>query len=103
MRPSDLLRLPAMGLSDAVCLDFDFAVRALKRWADRRADDTMQVPDTTPQAERKRRMKTVPRFTTLAAVLGLTGDDETPEDVAAISDLAAQMLTVTHEWGGLTQ
>jgi hypothetical protein len=92
--------LPEMGLSNAICLDFDFAIRALKRWADRRSDETIQVQDHTPESERKRRMKSVAKYPTLTAVLGL--DDETDTiDPDEVKELAASMLTITNEWAGL--
>jgi hypothetical protein len=93
--------MPEMGATDAVCLDFDFAIRALKRWADRRADETEMVPDHTP--ERKTRMKAVPRYPSLLAVLGIdeTGDDPVAVDTRAVDDLVAQMMRNPMEWQGL--
>ena len=91
-----------MGLSDAVCLDFDLGVRALKRWADRREAATHQVPDNQP--ERKQRMKTVPTYPTLAAVLGL-GTSDAPvapaviaADAATAQGLAAAMAGGDIDW-----
>jgi len=88
-----------MGLSDAVCLDFDLGVRALKRWADRREAATHQVPDNQP--ERKQRMKTVPTYPTLAAVLGL-GTSDAPAvvaaDTATARGLAAAMAGGDIDW-----
>lgn len=95
------MRLPAAGLSDAACLDFDFAVRALKRWADRRADETIQVQDHRPAPDPKKRMKTVPKYPTLLAVLGM--EDEVTPDAgvdAEVQDLMAAMLTNPGGWEG---
>jgi len=87
-----------MGLSDAVCLDFDLGVRALKRWADRREAATHLVPDNQP--ERKQRMKTVPTYPTLAAVLGIDVDDAPvmPADVTTSRDLADAMASGDIDW-----
>ena len=98
-RPSALLTLAEMGLPDAVCLDFDFAVRALKRWADRREAATHLVSDTEP--DRKQRMKAVPTYPTLATVLGLAMDDTptlTTEDRSTARDLADAMAGGTVNW-----
>ena len=90
-----------MGKPDAVCLDFDFAVRALKRWADRRSEETDLVPDHAP--ERKQRMKSVPRYPNLMAVLGIDSDDGDQPDQpvsSEISDMMAAMLTNQMGWQG---
>jgi hypothetical protein len=103
-RPSQLLRLPEAGVGDADCLDFDFAVRALKRWADRRSDETIRVRDHDPEPPPGVRMKTVPKYPTLLAVLGM--DDETaPESETAsrdVDDLLAAMLVNPTEWEGFS-
>jgi hypothetical protein len=98
-RPSDLLHLPEMGATNAVCLDFDFAIRSLKRWADRRSDETELVPDSAP--ERKQKMKAVPKYPTLLAVLGITDEPDQPQpDTAEVNDLVAAMLRNPMEWQG---
>jgi len=83
-----------MGLPDAVCLDFDFAVRALKRWADRREEATHQEPDHSP--EQKRRMKTVPTYPTLTAVLGLRDEETT----AMPAETAGEAMRLGDAFGG---
>jgi hypothetical protein len=104
-RPSTLLDLPAAGYSEATCLDFDFAVRALKRWADRRANETKLVPAPEPP---KKPMRPVPVFETLAEVLAL--DDRTasllartadPSIAADAAELLAAMRTGTGNLRGL--
>ena len=87
-----------MGASDAVCLDFDFAVRALKRWADRRSDATELVQDHSP--ETKKRMKSVPKYPTLLDVLGIADPSEPAVDTGTVDELVAAMLTRPGEWQG---
>jgi hypothetical protein len=88
-----------MGATDAVCLDFDFAIRTLKRWADRRSDATELVPDNA--AERKQKMKAVPKYPTLLAVLGITDEPDKPApDTAEVNELVAAMLRNPMEWQG---
>jgi hypothetical protein len=84
-------------MSDAACLDFDFSVRALKRWADRRSDETELVADHSP--ERKQRMKSVPRYPSLMDVLGLKeSGTESPTERKDVDDLVAQMMTGPQQW-----
>jgi hypothetical protein len=91
--------LPEMGITNAVCLDVDLAFRTLKRWADRRADETELVSDNTP--ERKQKMKAVPKYPTLLAVLGITDEPDQPApDVEQVNDLVAAMLRNPMEWQG---
>ena len=89
-------------MSHAVCLDFDFAVRALKRWADRRADEQTQVVDHSPEPAKGKRMKTVPKYPSLLAVLGIDDDTQPAEPVidAEVNDLMAAMLTNPTGWSG---
>ena len=78
-------------------------MRALKRWADRRSDETEQVPDHSPERDPKRRMKTVPKYPTLLAVLGMESDDATTDTTghdAEVDALMAAMLTNTSGWEG---
>lgn len=98
VRPSDLLNLPGMGVPLAVCLDFDLAVRALKRWADRREAATHQVRDHDPKPAHP--MKSVPTYPTLADVLGLDDDVPamTPADQGKAHDLAAAMASGSVDW-----
>jgi hypothetical protein len=102
-RPSQLLRLPEAGVNDADCLDFDFAVRALKRWADRRGDEQIQVPDHSPEPQRGKRMKSVPKYPTLLAVLGIdedTAESDTP--AREVDDLLAAMMGNPADWEGFS-
>jgi hypothetical protein len=92
------LKLSEAGLSDAACLDFDFAIRALKRWADRRSDATEMVPDHSP--ERKQRMKPVPKYPTLQAVLGIADDEQASVDSGVVDELVTAMLTRQTDWQG---
>lgn len=62
------------GFSTERRLDFDFAVRGLKRWADQRAALTRQV--AAPPAPSKPQA-TVPLYATLAEVLALPTEAET--------------------------
>ncbi len=90
-----------MGASDAVCLDFDFAIRAWKRWTDRRGDEQIRVQDHSPEPNSKQRMKSVPKYPTLWAVLGLTDTGETPDTMTAdpdVDQMVAKMLTGAHVW-----
>lgn len=77
-------------------------MRALKRWADRRADETTEVPDHSPERDPKRRMKIVPKYPNLLAVLGL---DEDTANAGAVNDdevnaLMAAMLSTAGGWEG---
>jgi hypothetical protein len=101
-RPSHLLRLPETGFGDADCLDFDFAVRALKRWADRRADETTEVADHSPERDPKKRMKTVPKYPSLLAVLGLDEDAKSSDPVIddEVTALMAAMMSTANGWEG---
>ena len=88
-------------MTDAVRLDFDMAVRGVKRFADRRSEETIQVPDNAPQTNRK--MKPVPRYPNLMAVLGIDSDDGDQPDQpvsSEISDMMAAMLTNQMGWQG---
>lgn len=89
-------------MSHATCLDFDFAVRALKRWADRRGDETMQVQDHGPEPDPKKRMKTVPKYPSLLAVLGIEDEDGPKESVNddEVTQLMAAMLNNPGGWEG---
>ena len=86
-------------MSDAVCLDFDLGVRALKRWADRREAATHLVADHEPKRDKP--MKAVPTYPTLAAVLGL-GTSDAPAvvaaDTATARGLAAAMAGGDIDW-----
>lgn len=52
-----------------ICLDFDLGCMWFGRWTDARARETREVP--VPKSERKKQTKQVPKYTTLAQVLGL--------------------------------
>jgi hypothetical protein len=85
-----------MGIPDAVCLDFDFATFAHKRWADNRADATVQVP--APEERNRKPMKTVPKYPTLIAVLGLDEDRKDVPPPAEVEALAEQLMSGTVDW-----
>ena len=79
-------------------------MRALKRWADRRADATTEVQDHSPERDPKRRMKTVPKYPTLLAVLGLDEDQAAAETMIddEVTQLMAAMLVNTSGWDGFS-
>ena len=100
-RPSDLRMLEQMAvMTDVVRLDFDQAVRAVKRFGDRRAEETEQVPDHSPKSDAKRRMKTVARYTSLFGALGIETADETRAVPEQVEELVTQMLTTETGWQG---
>ena len=85
-------------MTEAVRLDFDQAVRAVKRFSDRRSDATEMVPDHSP--ERKQRMKAVPKYPTLTAVLGIEDETQAPVDSGVVDELVTAMLTRQTDWQG---
>ena len=94
-RPSSLLGLDAAGWPNDVRLDFDFAVRDLKRWADARTNETRLVADHDRSDGKPK--KAVPRYATLADVLGLDGEDDEVTmpmlSAADAEDIAAAILS----------
>jgi hypothetical protein len=85
-----------MGLTNAECLDFDFSVRSLKRWADRRSDEVDYVADMSKPS--KHRQKAVPRYGNLMAVLGIDELDQEPIATEDVTRLVDQMMTGTQAW-----
>jgi hypothetical protein len=85
-------------MTEAVRLDFDQAVRAVKRFSDRRSDATELVPDHSP--EKRQRMKAVPKYPTLQAVLGIEDDEQAPVDSGTVDELVTAMLTRQMDWQG---
>ena len=85
-------------MTEAVRLDFDQAVRAVKRFSDRRSDATEMVPDHSPQ--RQQRMKAVPKYPTLTAVLGIEDETQAPVDSGVVDELVTAMLTRQTDWQG---
>lgn len=85
-------------ITEAVRLDFDQAVRFVKRWADGRGEKTKMEEDHSP--ETKKRMKAVPKYPSLLAVLGISEEGETDEPVAAseVEQLVAQMAMNPSTW-----
>jgi len=63
------------GAAAGICLDFDLAVADFGRWVDDRRKATREVP--VSKAERKKQVKHVPRYPTLAAALGLPQEPPT--------------------------
>lgn len=94
--------MPELGLTYAECLDFDFAVRGLKRWADIRSEEQTLEPDDMSEAERKRRskMRPVPKYRTLDEVLGLTVAEGEHVPAAEVADLARAMAQLDTGWQG---
>jgi hypothetical protein len=89
-RPSECLELSEAGWPLDVRLDFDFAVRDLKRWADHRANETDLVDAPTPSRNAKPK-QSVPKYRTLADVLALTDED------AEMAQIAEQFGTTNAE------
>jgi len=77
-----VLELKEAGWPLDVRLDFDFAVRDLKRWADHRANETKLV-DAPKPSKSDRPKQSAPRYPTLADVLALTDEDAEMADVNA--------------------
>lgn len=82
-------RLEDTGLSSeearAHALDFDLACMWFGRWVEARAQETVERPVSA--AEKRRQTKRVPKYPTLLAQLGMTGDGaaqgpDTPEETA---------------------
>lgn len=99
--PSVHLHLREMGIPETVCNDFDYAVRALMRFWDGRAEEMIEVVDTSPQRKGKR-MKPERKYKSLFQILGLNKDGSEPErdgdTVKASQDLAATMASGTTNW-----
>ena len=62
----------------------------------------MQVQDHSPEPEKHRRMKTVPKYPSLLAVLGIDEESTNQEPAidAEVQDLMTAMLTNTSGWEG---
>lgn len=68
------------GTADAICLDFDLGAAYYGRWAESRVKATKEVPDN--RSKRRKPMKQVPKYKTLAAALGITESEGRAESVS---------------------
>lgn len=85
------------GYGNDVRLDFDLAVRELKRWADGRRDETV-MQDAPRHSAHERPKVAVPKYRTLGEILD--ADDEDEPDGPAFS--AADLEDIARDvWAGL--
>lgn len=65
----------------------------------------MQVQDHSPEPAKGKRMKTVPKYPTLLAVLGMDDEANDPAELTAdpeVDALMQAMLTNTSGWSGFS-
>jgi len=93
-----VLRLDRMRLPETVIVDFNFAVRDLKRYWDERAEQQILVVDTTPKGQKPR--VPVPKYKTLFQVLGLNKDGTVPDRVnpGTVTKLTQDALAGDVDW-----
>jgi hypothetical protein len=82
--------LAAAGWSSDACLDFDLAVVAFGDWVDGRREEVEEVADHRPAPSG--RVRVVPRYRTLADLLGLDEAGLTGSDPATLDHIAAAFL-----------